>query len=92
MIFSVANKKVELVKIIRNGIVLVLIFGIALIVINLFSAKQKIIECAICNEGIRRLRYNEFDYGLILAICAVLSIIPSLIRIIKNQKKASAQQ
>ncbi|MGS2741063.1 hypothetical protein [Sinomicrobium sp. M5D2P17] len=87
LIFSIANRKEETLKIFRNGILLILMFGIALIGFSALDANLKIIECTACNDGIRRLGYNEIKYGLILATSAVISVIPSFIKIIKNIKK-----
>ncbi|MGS2764624.1 hypothetical protein [Sinomicrobium sp. M5D2P9] len=87
LIFSIANRKEETLKIFRNGILLILMFGIALIGFSALDANLKIIECTACNDGIRQLGYNEIKYGLILTTSAVISIIPSFIKIIKNIKK-----
>jgi len=86
-IFSVANRKLETIKIVRNGILIILVFGIALIGVSALGANLKIIECTACDDGIRRLGYNEINYGLILTTSALISIIPSLITIIKSLKK-----
>lgn len=86
-LFSVANRKLQTLKIARNGVLLILIFGIALIGVSALDANLKIIECTACKDGIRRLGYNEINYGLILTTSALISIIPSLIKIIKSIKK-----
>lgn len=85
--FSVANRKLETIKIVRNGVLTILIFGIALIGVSALDANLKIIECTACDDGIRILGYNEINYGLILTTSALISIIPSLITIIKSLKK-----
>jgi hypothetical protein len=86
LIFSIANKKTKIQKIVLNGIILILIFGILLIGISALNANLKIIECTACRNGIRRLGYNEINYGLILATSTLLSIIPNLIVILKNRR------
>ena len=91
LIFIIAHKKKKIQKIMLNGIILILIFGILLIGISAMNANLKIIECTTCNEGITRLGYNEINYGLILATSAFSSIIPSLTVIFKNRKKVSVQ-
>jgi hypothetical protein len=50
----------------------------------------KIIECTACVDGIRKLNWNGINYGLIIGTSAIISIIPSLIKIIRT-KKASVQ-
>ncbi|OIQ30904.1 MAG: hypothetical protein BM564_01445 [Bacteroidetes bacterium MedPE-SWsnd-G2] len=91
LIFSIVNKKEKIQKILLHGMIMIIIFGILLIGISALSANLKIIECTACDDGIRRLGYNEINYGLILTISVLLSSIPSMI-IIKKRKKASVQQ
>lgn len=88
LIFSIANKKERIQKTILNIAILLLIFGILLIGICTLDANLKLIECTACENGVRRLGYNEINYGLILATSALLSSIPSLILLFKNQKKS----
>lgn len=68
-----------------------MIWGVALIEICAMDAKLKIIECTTCDDGIRKLRCNEVNYGLILGVSIILRGTPSLIRLIKKKKKASVQ-
>ncbi|MFY0632061.1 MAG: hypothetical protein JXR05_17005 [Flavobacteriaceae bacterium] len=91
LIFSIANRKKKIQKIILNGVIMILIFGILLTGICALNANLKIIECTACDNGIRRLGYNEINYGVILATSTLLSIIPNLIVVFKNRKKASVQ-
>ncbi|KAB1158822.1 hypothetical protein F7018_06870 [Tenacibaculum aiptasiae] len=70
-------------KISTNTSIAILIFIIILTGICAIDANLKIIECTACDDGIRQLRYNEVNYGLILGISSIISVIPSLIRIIK---------
>lgn len=87
LVFSIANRKNELKKVFRNGIFLILIFLTVLIGISALNANMKIIECTACENGIRKLGYSEINYGRILTLSALASIIPSLISIIRNRKK-----
>jgi hypothetical protein len=73
-------------KIIINGAIAILIFTIVLTVICAIDANLKIAECTACDDGIRKLRYNEVNYGLIIGISAIMAGIPSLIRVLKNRK------
>ncbi|MDP5105609.1 MAG: hypothetical protein NWQ31_05495, partial [Polaribacter sp.] len=70
-----------------NGILSILIFVIILIGISGVDANMNIIECTACNDGIRKLNWNDINYGMILGISVIISIIPNLIRIIKRTKK-----
>jgi len=71
----------------KNGVVWIIVFSLALIGICAFDANFKIIECTACDDGIRKLRYSELNYGLILGISFLLAGIPGLTRMIKKRKK-----
>ena len=87
LVFSIANKEVKISKTLRNAFLLILLFTVTLIGICAIDANLKIIECTACEDGIRRLGHSEINYGLILAISIIISIIPSLILLIRNWKK-----
>lgn len=78
-------------RVITNVAIAIFIFAIMLSGICTIDANLKIIECTACGDAIRKLRYNEMNYGLILGVSLIMSVIPSLIRIIKN-RKSSVQQ
>ena len=86
LIFSIANRKTKPLKIMMNGIFVTILFGIALTGICAINANLKIVECTDCDDGIIRLGYNEINYSLILSFSALLSIIPSLVLMIKAKK------
>ncbi len=73
-----------ILKIITNITIAILIFTIILIGICAFDANLKIMECTACNNGIRKLKYNEVNYGLNLGLSAIFSAVPSLIRLLKQ--------
>lgn len=87
LILTLENLNTELTQLLKNGIISILIFGILLIGISALNANLKIVECTACDDGIRKLHWNEINYGLIIGISIIISIIPSLIRIIKLRKK-----
>ena len=70
----------------KNGAVWIGMFCLGLIGLCALDANLKIIECTICDDGIRKLSYSELNYGLILGLCALLSGLPSLLRLIKKEK------
>jgi hypothetical protein len=80
-----------IIKITTYGIIAILIFAIMLIGICAIDANLKTIECTACDNGIRKLRYNEVNYGLIIGLSVITSGIPSLVRLLKN-RKTSVQQ
>ncbi|CAL2103712.1 conserved membrane protein of unknown function [Tenacibaculum sp. 190130A14a] len=84
LLFSIANRKKEIKKIAINALILFLLFSLLLTGISAFDAHFKLIECTACDDGTRKLGYNEINYGLILTISALLSTIPSLITLLKK--------
>tara|TARA_Y100000385_G_scaffold103891_1_gene107502 strand:+ start:217 stop:693 length:477 start_codon:yes stop_codon:yes gene_type:complete len=78
-------------KITINSVIAILVFVIMLTGICTIDANLKVVECTACDDGIRQLRYNEVNYGLIVGVSIITAAIPSLIRIIKN-RKSSVQQ
>tara|TARA_R110001592_G_scaffold248694_4_gene511110 strand:+ start:1463 stop:1945 length:483 start_codon:yes stop_codon:yes gene_type:complete len=87
LILTLENLNQEHIQMLKNGILSILIFVIILIGISAVDANMKILECTACNDGIRKLNWNEINYGMILGISVIISIIPNLIRIIKRTKK-----
>lgn len=83
LVFSIANLNKKIVLIIKNSLLSVLIFTIAMIGISALDANLKIAECTACDNGIRILHWNDISYGLILGISIILSITPILVSIIK---------
>ncbi|MDG4714885.1 hypothetical protein [Winogradskyella marincola] len=92
MIFLLENSNLKPKRILKNIMFCLLIFGISLIGISAIDANIKVAECTACDDGIRKLHWNGINYGLIIGTSAIISIVPSLIRIIKRTKKASVQQ
>ena len=92
LILTLENLNQKLTQILKSGIISLLIFGIFIIGISSIDAFGKVVECTACNDGIRKLDWNEINYGLIIGLSVIIAIIPSLIRIIKRNKKASVQQ
>lgn len=56
LVFSFANVKTEFLKILREGVLLILIFGIVTIGISALVANIKIMEFTACDDGIRVLK------------------------------------
>lgn len=85
-IFSLANLNQKIIQMLKNCILYVLIFGIVLTGISAIDANLKIIECTACDDGTRKLHWNDINYGLILGISVISSTIPSIRRIFLNRK------
>jgi hypothetical protein len=91
LVLTLENLNQRLAGIFKNGIICLLTFGISLIGISAIDANIKVIECTACDDGMRSLHWNGINYGVIIGISAIISIIPSLIKTIKRTKKASVQ-
>ncbi|TDQ27507.1 hypothetical protein DFQ07_1358 [Tenacibaculum caenipelagi] len=87
LILTLENLNQKLAQVLKNGIISFLIFWSLIIGISAIEANIKIVDCTACNDGNRKLNWNEINYGLILGTSAIISIIPNLIRIIKPTKK-----
>jgi len=87
LILILENLKQKATQILKRIIVNFLIFSIVLIIISAIDANIKVIQCTACDKGTRTLHWNDINYGLIIGISAILSILPNLIRLIKHRKK-----
>lgn len=87
LILTLENLNQKRTEILKNGIICLLILGVSLFTISAIDANIKVAECTACDNGIRKLHWNGINYGLIVGSSAILSIIPSLYRIIKQIKK-----
>lgn len=83
--FSNMNQTIR--KILINTILWIFIFTILIISLSAFDANMKIVECTACEYGIRKLHYNDVNYGLIIGVASILSSIPSCVNLIKQRKQ-----
>jgi len=90
-IFLLANLNLNSSRIFKNTILCLLLFGISIFGISAIYANFKIIECTACDDGILKIHWNGIKYGMIIITSVIISIIPSLISLIKR-KKANVQQ
>lgn len=89
LIFCLGNINKQLKRILKSGILNILIFTVVLITTSSVDANMKVAECTACDDGIRTIHWNGINYGLILGISILISVIPSVIALIKNLKKDS---
>ena len=83
---SIENSNKNNFQIFINILRSLLLFFISIILISAVDANLKVIECTACIDGIRKLNWNDINYGIILGISLLISIIPSLTNIFKNSK------
>ncbi|SHO73008.1 hypothetical protein [Flavobacterium cucumis] len=84
---SIENSNKNNFQIFINILRSLLLFFISIILISAVDAKLKVIECTACIDGIRKLNWNDINYGIILGSSILISIIPSLIKIKKTNSK-----
>lgn len=83
---SIENSNKNNFQIFINILRSLLLFFISIILISAVDANLKVIECTACIDGIRKLNWNDINYGIILGSSILISIIPSLMNIFKKNK------
>ncbi|MDG1160238.1 MAG: hypothetical protein P8N19_12155 [Flavobacteriales bacterium] len=68
LILTIENLNKKITQLLNSGIISVLIFGAVLVGIAATDANFKIVECTACDDGIRKLHWNEINYGLIIGL------------------------
>ncbi len=86
-LFLFANLKQIPKRIIRSGVLSTLIFVVLVIIISSIDANIKVAECTACENGIRSIRWNDINYGRILGVSILISVIPSMIFLMENRKE-----
>ena len=84
---SIENSNKNNFQIFINILRSLLLFFISIILISAVDANLKVIECTACIDGIRKIKWNDINYGIILGSSLLISIIPSLIKIKKTNSK-----
>lgn len=75
--------------ILKNFFIYILFFGVSLFLISSIYANIKITECTNCKDGILSLHWNRINYGFIIGSSAIISIIPTIARVIKRLNKTN---
>ena len=84
-IFAQVNKNNSAKQIIKNVILLILIFAVSVIGISAINANAEIAACTTCGDGIRILHWNAVNYELILGVSALLSVLAIKIPAFRNR-------
>lgn len=84
MIFFQANIEIKPKWILKNVILYLLIFGISIFLISAINANLKVIQCTVCDDGILKIRWNDINFGLTIGLSSILSIVPSILTLIKK--------
>lgn len=72
-------------EIFKHVVLNLIVFSAALVIIASIDANLKVVECTLCDGGIRQLHWNEVNYELILTLSISASLLPNLLRIIKQR-------
>jgi len=64
----------------------VFLFLISTILISYIDSVLKIVECTACDDGIRKLNYNEINYNFNFIFSIIIALLPILISKIRNLK------
>ncbi|WP_445716069.1 hypothetical protein [Flavobacterium sp.] len=86
VIFSIENSDKNSSQIFINLIRSLFIFFVSIILLSAIDANLKVIESTACIDGIRKLNWNDINYGILLGSSILISIIPSLMNIFKKYK------
>lgn len=62
-------------------------FSICIIAYTYVHGRLKLIQCTMCDKGIRTLKYNDIAHHQIITISVVFALIPWLISGEKNWRK-----
>lgn len=76
---------------ILNGLLTIVIFLLSLMAISWLDGTLKIVECTACNDGRRGIHYNDINYDGIIMISLAISIIPTVILLIKKMPPTSSK-
>jgi len=87
LLFYIANRHTNAVTVFGQAVLLLLVFSISIIGISAADAHLKIVECTACDDGILTMSHNAINYRFILTASALISIIPSIIRMLRQLKE-----
>lgn len=74
----------------KQVIIWLFIFGLSILILSSINAKLLIMNCTACDDGILKIRYHNADYNAILTISSLLSMIPSLVRLLKIKREVKS--
>ena len=79
------SRQLKFIEKIKKFTILIITFFISTISISAFESNRLIIECTACNDGVRKLTYNQISYDSYFIISLIISFLLLLI-IIKYKK------
>ena len=70
-----------------NGVLAIFLFVASMLIQIYFGSLLKLIECTACNDGTRKLHFNEINYDQIFISSLIVAIIPFIITKIRTRIK-----
>lgn len=85
VIFIKLIKEKTLKSMFSNIFIAIILFVATTITLSYIFSLIKIAECTACDDGIRKLQYNEINYDSIFIISLVVSLVPLILLKIKKK-------
>ena len=85
VLLLIENSNKGKIETFKSTIRTILLFFISIILLSSIDANLKVIECTACENGIRKLNWNNINYSAILGTSLLISLIPSIKSIIKKR-------
>ncbi len=79
VIFIKSIKEDRLKSIFWNIFIAIILFAATTVAISYIFSIIKIAECTACDDGIRKLQYNEIDYDVIFITSLLVSLVPLIL-------------
>ena len=91
VIFIKLIKEEALKLIFWNNFIVISLFAVTTITISYIFSVIKIAECTACDDGIRKLQYNEINYDVIFITSLVVTLVPLILLKIKKNLRISGK-
>jgi polyferredoxin len=73
------------------GLLSIIVFALSLTFCCYVNSNLKIAQCTACNDGVRRIHYNEISYEGLIITSLIISILPIGVRLIRKPAHNIAQ-
>lgn len=91
VIFIKLIKEETLKSMFWNVFIVIILFAATTITISYVFSVIKITECTACDDGIRKLQYNEINYDAIFITSLLVSLVPLILLKIKKNLRISGK-
>ena len=85
VIFITLIKEKTVKSIFSNIFFVIILFVATTIVLSYIYSLMKIAECTACDDGIRKLQFNEINYDFIFITSLLVSLVPLILLKIKKK-------